>query len=271
MDLLHINSLLFCPANRPNRYEKALSTSADCIIFDWEDAVPMSEKTTTRIDFLAWFTAQRDKKRIGIRINSVKTLCGIEDLVALAKLSSLPEIIVLPKVEDAAEVRIAISVLQKTSCYVATIETARGIHNAVSIAKANKMLGALLVGAGDLSSDLRCENSKYALTYANSAIISAAAQAGIACIDTPYFDLHNEQGLQEDTLQGKKMGFTARAAIHPKHLSNIMACYKPTKAEIDEATQIITAAKNGVGIVNGKMVDEAMAKKAQHIITLSKQ
>ena len=37
-------SYLFVPANRVERFEKALSTSADAIIIDLEDAVPVNLK-----------------------------------------------------------------------------------------------------------------------------------------------------------------------------------------------------------------------------------
>jgi len=43
-----IRTALFVPGNRPERIEKAFNTEADVIIMDLEDAVPFSEKETSR-------------------------------------------------------------------------------------------------------------------------------------------------------------------------------------------------------------------------------
>lgn len=269
MNLRHIKSLLFCPANRTERYEKALATVADCIIFDWEDAVPPAEKEMTRKTFLKWFAAYPNKERIALRINSIQTLEGIHDLAALAQLSVLPSAIILPKTESATEITIIHNILQKITQYVPMIESAKGVFNVEQIAQADTQVSALFVGSADLSSDLGCDNSRDALYYANSVVITAAALSGIACIDSPYFDLEDANGLKKDTKKGKTLGFTARAVIHPKQLAIVTATYTPTKEEISKAKEIIEAAKSGIGIVNGKMVDRAMAKKAQRIVALS--
>ena len=41
-------SLLFVPANRPERFQKAVQSGADAIILDLEDAVPLVEKASAR-------------------------------------------------------------------------------------------------------------------------------------------------------------------------------------------------------------------------------
>ena len=41
-------SFLFVPAHRPERYQKALSSGADAVIIDLEDALPIAEKDAGR-------------------------------------------------------------------------------------------------------------------------------------------------------------------------------------------------------------------------------
>jgi hypothetical protein len=57
-----------------------------------------------------------------------------------------------------------------------------------------------------------------------------------------------------------------KAAIHPKQIDAINQAFTPSPEAIDEAHHILAAAKNGVGIVNGKMVDIAMVRRAHRTL-----
>jgi (S)-citramalyl-CoA lyase len=61
------------------------------------------------------------------------------------------------------------------------------------------------------------------------------------------------------------MGFAAKAAIHPRHVAAINAALAPTAAEIDWARRVLAANAGGVGVVDGKRVDEAMARRASRL------
>ncbi|WP_296556776.1 aldolase/citrate lyase family protein, partial [Pigmentiphaga sp.] len=51
------STFLFCPGNRPDRYDKALRGGAPGVIIDLEDAVPLADKAAARRDALAWLAA----------------------------------------------------------------------------------------------------------------------------------------------------------------------------------------------------------------------
>ena len=57
---MRLRSLLFVPGDRPDRMAKALTTGADALILDLEDAVALSQKAAARsavADFLAHLPA----------------------------------------------------------------------------------------------------------------------------------------------------------------------------------------------------------------------
>src|SRR5919199_1279024 len=55
---------LFVPGNRPDRFEKALSSGADAVILDLEDAVAAAEKDAARAAIAAWFGAGRTARGV---------------------------------------------------------------------------------------------------------------------------------------------------------------------------------------------------------------
>ena len=60
-------ALLFCPADRPDRYAKALA-AADSVILDLEDGVGAAGKDAARAALLA---TPVDPERVIVRINAV--------------------------------------------------------------------------------------------------------------------------------------------------------------------------------------------------------
>ena len=52
-------SYLFVPGNRPDRFDKALSSGADAIVIDLEDAVAANDKALAREHLSAWLAPLR--------------------------------------------------------------------------------------------------------------------------------------------------------------------------------------------------------------------
>ena len=77
--------MLFTPADRPERFEKAKQTGADGLVVDLEDAIPLSGKDKARkiaLDYFKDYEHDKDFLRC-LRINSIKTPEGLKDLSAL--------------------------------------------------------------------------------------------------------------------------------------------------------------------------------------------
>lgn len=265
-----IRHLLFCPANKVKMFPKAINSIADLVVFDLEDSVPPSEKNTARSIVTDWLVKNPvTSHKIGIRINDLTSNYALEDLLMLSQSAGQPAYIMIPKVESSSElfmVEKIFSSYRKNPKLILLIETSKGINDFKKIIAESTQIAYAMIGNANLSAELNCTNKRDSLHFAYSKFIMDCSINKIPAIDSPYYNLVDSEGFTLDTSLGKEMGFIARAAIHPKQLSTIHNAYTPTEFEINFSKQVIEVVKKGVGVINGTMVDEAMALKAQRLL-----
>ncbi|MBP2295982.1 itaconate degradation C-C-lyase RipC [Azospirillum rugosum] len=272
-------SWLFTPATKPERFDRAAEAGADALIVDLEDAVAPADKATARQTALDWMATPHDGRPEGgivrvLRINAPGTAFGLEDLLALVRSPAEPDLILVPKTDSADTLRLIDGLLTesgKATRLVALIESARGVALAEAIAQSTPRLDALFFGAADLAADLGAEVAWEPLLAARSRVVNAAALAGIAAIDSPFFALTDEAGLRAEVAAAVRMGFTAKAAIHPRQIAPINEALTPTPDQVAEARLILEENAKGVGVVAGRMIDEAVARKARRILAAAGQ
>src|SRR6266851_2787447 len=133
-------SLLFVPGSSPRALEKARTLPADGLIFDLEDAVGAEAKEGARAIIAAALTAGGYAPReLVLRVNPLDTPWGHADLAAAATLPL--DAVLLPKVENAERVRLAIDLLDALGAppelsVWCMIETPLGVLAAAEIAAA---------------------------------------------------------------------------------------------------------------------------------------
>ncbi len=263
-------SWLFTPATRPDRFARAGEAGADVLIIDLEDAVAPGDKDRARAAALAHLDAGRGTAPVqALRVNGLRTRAGLDDLRLLLESRTGPDAVILPKVETPDEPRLADAWLAEAgsrAALVALIESARGLEAAPGIARSTPRLSALMFGAADLAADLGAPAAWEPLLYARSRVVAAAAAAGIGAIDAPYFDLKDQAGLEAELRAAVALGFAAKAAIHPGQVAAINAALTPSAAAVAEAREILAQNEAGVGVVGGRMVDEAVARRARRIL-----
>ena len=276
-------SRLFIPGNNPRMIQTAKVFAPDVIILDLEDSVAPENKDEARILVKnALKHVDFGKSEMTIRVNTLEE-GGADDLKIINEKVSA---IVMPKVESAEDVEAMCNALQGIEDrlgrlgeieIIATIESAKGLLNAEEIASAPRVT-ALAFGAEDYTRDVGGERTKdgYETLFARSMIVAAAKAAGIQALDTVYSDVNDLEGLYEDTIRSRRMGFDGRSAIHPSQVDIIHRAYTPSPEDIEWARQVISALeegkKAGTGAVslNGRMIDRPVAKRAERIITLAK-
>ena len=260
---------MFTPGSRPDRFGKAVATSADAIILDLEDAVLEAEKPQARVDVLAFLDQGGwNDRRIVVRINSFRRRVGIEDLVSISTCRRPPDFILLPKAEEPADLSMVADVMSDAGCgsqLVALLESARGVANATAIASATPRVGAIMFGAADYAADLGLQVQAMRADHARGIIANACAAAGIIAIDSPHFSLDDMDSLDAECRMARSVGFFGKALVHPKQLPVIEAVFHPTPQERALADRILQSSATGVSVVDGKMVDVAMIRWAQRI------
>ncbi|MCC2649246.1 MAG: citE, partial [Nitrososphaeraceae archaeon] len=156
-------SLIFVPSNSRRFIDKAKTLNADIICFDLEDSVPINEKAAARQIIIETLKRRAEyKTNVYIRINSFDSGMAFSDLKEI--IQNGVDGIVIPKVNDEKEVVDILSFvstledergIEKESIkLMPSIETAKGVVNAYSIAKANKRINALIFGVFDFLYDM---------------------------------------------------------------------------------------------------------------------
>src|SRR5271168_1839911 len=251
-------SWLFTPATHPERFGKASAAGADVAILDLEDAVAPQDKGRARsaaIDYLAAASAEGSMR--ALRINGLDTSAGIADLHALLGSAAAPDFLVLPKTETAGHLQILDHLLTaagKPTRLIGLIESARGLAAVEPIATATPRLFGLMLGAADMAADLGAITAWEPLVFARSRLVAACALAGVAPIDAPFFDIHDEAGLKQEVSAAVALGFAAKAAIHPAQIGAINAALTPSAEAVEKARAIIRENSKGVGTVDGQMI-----------------
>ena len=268
--LTRVRSWLFTPATRPERFDKAAASGADVSIIDLEDSVAPADKAEARRAALAHLERPAsDSCKRALRINGLDRRFGLADLQAYLESSACADYLVLPKTESEAHLQIVDRLLAeggKATSLVGMIESARGLKASAAIAAATPRLTALLFGAADMSADLGAGTAWAPLAYARSRLVAACAQAGVLAIDAPFFDVKDHEGLTQETSLAVALGFAGKAAIHPSQIAPINAALTPRPEEVAQARAILAESAKGVGVVQGRMVDEAVARKARRIL-----
>ena len=267
-----IRSLLFTPATRLDRLEKALSSGADIVILDLEDGVGSSDKSAARAALaeLAGRGFDGAAGRIGVRINALDSADGIRDMAAMLDWPTWPALLAVPKVRSGFELRQAQALVGRhPTRLLITLETAPGVAGAVAIladAPASAIVG---YGSADHTAETGAEMSEAGLAWARGQIVNAAATAGIPAVDGVWLDYGDLAGLEAEARLVKSMGFAGKIAIHPAQVATINAVFAPTEAEIETARAMLAASRaagDGAFSFNGKMVDAPVLARARRLV-----
>ena len=270
-------SWLFVPGNSEKRLKKAETLDSDIFIFDLEDAVGLDEKENARIILMNALASSN--KNVYVRVNSMDTPYFFEDLKTLfSKPSAALKGIMLPKAADAKKIHFLEQLLEfyerQTNLeerleIVPLIESAIGVHNCFEIAISSERVHRLVFGAIDYALDVNIMPSSDSreLLYVRSQLANASRAAGIEPpIDTVYVDFGNKEGMEAETEQARKLGFSGKLAVHPSQIAIINKNFSPSESDILEAAEILAAAERqgeSAFQLNGKMVDEPILKKAR--------
>lgn len=265
-----LRSWLFTPATRPERFAKAAEVGADALIIDLEDAVAPKDKDNARAAALEYLVrpGQGGPARV-LRINGLDTPPGLADLAALLGSPASPDFVLLPKTDSAGHLQILDRLLKgakKDIRLIGIIESASGLASVEMIATATPRLAALAVGGADLAADFGATVAWEPLLSARSRVVAACALGGILPVDSPFFDLHDTNGLRQELQRSIALGFAGKLAIHPAQVGPINAALTPSDAEVDKARAVLAENSKGVGVVRGQMIDEAVARNARRIL-----
>jgi citrate lyase subunit beta / citryl-CoA lyase len=281
-------SLIFVPSNSERYLNKAKILNADIVCLDLEDSIPYDEKDAARhlIKSALAMRATYQTRNIYVRINSFDSGLAFCDLKAVIQKGI--DGIVLPKVSNDDEISAVdrilftleqeIGIREKTIKLAASIESAKGVVNSYSIAKASDRVNMLVFGVFDFLYDMHLDykegNNEFEYAYARSKIPVDARAAGIEAIDGIWQKIDDSEGLKRDAALAKRLGYAGKSLIHPSQIETVHEVFIPSKGEIEWATKVVKALdeekKNGRSKgamrLEGKMIDAVHYKQAKAVL-----
>lgn len=285
--MMVLRSMLFVPGNSMRMITKAATLTADAIIFDLEDAVPLSDKETARIMVRDAIKAVKSAgASIFVRVNALTTGLMAEDLkytavegldgILMAKAESRTDVLKLEGM--LAEIEKGRGLKLGNIKIMPLVETAKGVIYAHEIASASERVVAVGFGAGDYYRDLG--RSVYSLSpeqtellYARSQTVIGSRAAGVQAVDTVFFGLLSDRdGYEKETLLAVQLGFKGKMVIHPSQIEVANRMFSPSPQEAEDARKVVAAFEEaqmkGIGAISfeGKMIDYMNYHQAKELV-----
>lgn len=299
-------SELAVPATSDQFFEKAAASDVDVIFFDLEDAIAPQRKVEARAATIrALNEIDWGSKTMAVRVNGLDTPWGYRDIVEVAEHCSRLDLILLPKAGGARDIEFVETLLcgierahprPEPIGIEALIETALGMTNIESIARASGRLEALIFGVGDYIIDMQTSdlvvgafNPAYAVLtnpdsaghrsrffgdqwhYALSRVASICRAYGIRPIDGPYTNFRDLEGFRASARRAQALGFEGKWAIHPSQVGIANEEFSPSSELVVWAERVTAAMAqaNGEGrgaiSMDGELIDMAHVKLATNI------
>jgi citrate lyase beta subunit len=291
-------SELAVPGSQPALFRKALDSAADCVFLDLEDAVAPADKEQARKHAIAALLEHDWRgrgKAIAVRINGIDTPYMYRDVVDVVEQAGHRlDVVLVPKVGVPADVYLVDALLTQIEAargiphrigLEVLIETALGMANVEAIAPSSRRLEAMHFGVADLAASLRARtvsigglNPDYPGDQwhaALSRVVTACRAYGLRAIDGPYGDFKDPEGYRAAARRAAVLGYEGKWAIHPSQIALANELFTPPAAEVERARQILAAlddaARDGRGAaqLDGRMIDAASARMAQHIVQIA--
>lgn len=253
-------SLLFVPADRPDRFDKAAESGADGIILDLEDGVAPAAKGQARRHAVAWLS----RRTAMLRINAADTQ-WFDDDIALVRAIRCP--VMIPKIHSARQIADILQLVPRVPAIV-LLETAAGIANAADICAVPGVLRAAF-GSVDLGAELGIDSAdRDAMAYARGAVIVASAANELPPpLDGVCVDVVNTSAVAAEAQHAAALGFGGKLCIHPRQVAPINYAFSPSANEVAWARTIMAAGETGgVTVVDGRMVDRPIVRRARRLL-----
>ncbi len=260
---------LFVPAIRIDRVAKAFASGADAVIVDLEDAVSGVDKAEARKALRSYYDSN-DYHPIWVRINQTGSTDFEEDLKICQQMPNLAGLI-LPKAEQAADIEQLHHAIGLP--IIALIETALGLYQIDSIAKASGLLtfsygfldlcNDLQVQVGTAAADIIANQIRYQL------LLTSKVHSLLAPIDTVYTDFNDDEGLSQRVQLWSQMGMSGMLCIHPKQVAVVQQSLQPTDDEIDFAKRVLEEyEQSGQAVfkIDGNMVDAPVIERCRQLL-----
>ena len=273
-------SVMITPGHRPERLAKAVGLAADSLIFDLEDAVPPARKAEARaVVAEALTTLSFGRREKAVRLNAIGSADFVADVAALPWASI--DAVMLPKVERPADLQKLDAALDAAApgrdiAVIATLETPRGILNALQIADASPRLAAFFLGPGDYTMQTGGRITPRVLEFPRQMLVAAAGAVGAQALDAPYLaDLRDVAATRQDAEAARELGFSGKVVFHPDQIAPVNDAFTPSAEEVAKAKRYIAAFQEAaakgenLAYIDGTFIAMDLVPNMERIVALA--
>jgi citrate lyase beta subunit len=273
-------SMMITPGHRRERLEKTATLAADSLAFDLEDGVPPARKPEARANISAVLREMDfGRRERGVRINPIGTAEFALDLAGLPW--DRLDAVLVPKVEGPEALReldARLAALAPGIAVIATIETPRGVLNALAIADASPNLAGIFFGPGDYTLQTGGALTRRGLEFPRATIAAAAGAVGAQAIDAPFLlGLRDVEGTRADAEAARELGFSGKVVFHPDQIAPVNAAFTPGAAEVARARRFVAAYREAAArgeataLVDGEFVAMDLVPRMESLIALAEE
>jgi malyl-CoA/(S)-citramalyl-CoA lyase len=286
-----------------------LIAQVDVVLGNLEDAIPVDAKEAARRGFIEMARAH-DFGATGLwtRINALNSPWVLDDVVEIVgAVGNKVDVVMLPKVEGAWDIHYLDQLLaqlearhqvRKPILIHAILETAEGVNNVESIARASPRMHGMSLGPADLAAsramkttrvggghpeykvlaDAAGETARPAYQqdlwhYTMAKMVDACAASGIKPFYGPFGDFSDPAACEVQFRNAFLMGCAGAWTLHPSQIAIAKRVFSPDQAEVAFAKRILEAMPDGAGavMIDGKMQDDATWKQAKVVVDLARR
>jgi len=269
-------SYLYVPGDQPEMLGKAASRGADAVIVDLEDAVALDRKTAARQAVTEWLAGGDVPAEVWVRVNADSVADDIGAVVApgvrgISVAKATRELV------DEADTALARAEAERglepgAVEVMPLIETAAAVLDLARIAAGPRVV-RLAIGEADLTAELGMTPSpgepELLALRVQLVVVSTAAglDPPVGPVSTDFRDL---EALRASTQDLVRLGFRARAAIHPAQVAVINEVLAPAAEEIARARALVERFEAGgqgaTTDADGRMIDRAVIRAAEDVL-----
>lgn len=278
---MHLDrSYMFVPGTDREGAVDALESVADVVILDLEDTVDAGSKHRARTQALDTLADVGDvDARRAVRVNGLDTEHGIGDVRAVATADVVPDLLLVPDVRDASEVRIVDEVLDDYGVDVGIhplIEKPSALFDAQNVASVSERIHGLMFAAIDFQANMGIpildetdfSVPRFLLSMAaNSAGVRAVDKPNLAAVDDP-------ERTRSEARAAKAVGFDGKAAMTTDQAAIINDVFTPSEEELERAERFIDAfeaADGGLATIDGVAVDRPVVEQLRETVERARQ
>ncbi|MFH5229229.1 HpcH/HpaI aldolase/citrate lyase family protein [Antrihabitans spumae] len=226
-------SWLLVNARQSDMFDRAHGSRADQIVLDLEDAVDPDLKPAARDAVATWL----ERNSAWVRINSRGTQFWSDDVDQLSGLPGLAGVM-LAKTESPQQISETYDRLGGSTPVLALIESAVGIEEAPSIARARGAF-RLAFGSGDYRRDTGASADDLAMAYPRSRLVVASRIGELpGPIDGPTVGTSHSQ-LRDQSAMSVSLGLTGKLCLGEEQAPVVNEVLSPTPSDVGWALQFL--------------------------------